>query len=145
MKFKRKKHVRMHGGQTHGWGAKKKRRGGGHRGGRGMGGTGKRADTKKPSIWNNAHYFGRVGFHSIRPGVYSVNLQYLEEHADSLVKKGTITKEGEFYIVNLHDLGYDKLVSKGRLTRKFKITCGVATERAIEKVKKASGDVTVAE
>jgi large subunit ribosomal protein L15 len=145
MRFKQKKNVRLKGGQTHGWGAKKKRRGAGHRGGRGMGGTGKRCDSKKPSIWKDAHYFGKVGFTSMRPAVLSVNLQFLDEHADTLVKKGMTKKEGEFYLVNLHDLGYDKLVSKGRVARKFKITCSAASERAIEKVKKAGGEVTVAQ
>ena len=50
---KRKKNVRQRGHKTHGWGEKKKHRGKGHQGGAGMAGTGKRADSKKPSIWKD--------------------------------------------------------------------------------------------
>ena len=61
---KRKKVVKYRGSHTHGGGAKKKRRGAGHRGGRGMAGSGKRADQKKPTIlklYGNS-YFGKKGF-----------------------------------------------------------------------------------
>ena len=49
---KRKKSSRMHGRKagTHGWGARKKHKKSGHRGGKGMAGTGKRADQKKTLI-----------------------------------------------------------------------------------------------
>ncbi len=47
-----KKNKRQRGLSSHGWGHKKKHRGAGNRGGKGMAGTGKRADTKKPSIIN---------------------------------------------------------------------------------------------
>ena len=47
---KRKKNSRMRGNTTHGYGSMKKNRGAGNRGGRGMAGSGKRADQKKPTI-----------------------------------------------------------------------------------------------
>ena len=48
----RKKSSRMHGKGmgTHGGGARKKRKGSGHRGGKGMSGSGKRADHKKTLV-----------------------------------------------------------------------------------------------
>ena len=47
MKLKRRHKVsRMHGRGTHGWGARKKHMGSGHRGGVGMAGTGKKAGQK---------------------------------------------------------------------------------------------------
>ena len=66
MKSKRKKVNKYRGSQTHGGGAKKKRRGAGNRGGRGMAGSGKRADQKKPSILKEYgnRYFGKRGFRS---------------------------------------------------------------------------------
>ena len=54
---KLKKKVKYRGSKTHGCGSMKKRRGAGHRGGRGAAGSGKRGDAKKPSIWNEK-YFG---------------------------------------------------------------------------------------
>ena len=59
---KRTKSSRDRGSKTHGCGSMKKRRGAGNRGGRGMAGTGKRADQNKPSIWKNKKYFGKYGF-----------------------------------------------------------------------------------
>src|SRR3989337_34726 len=65
---KRKKASRMHGrGQgTHGWGARKKHKKSGHRGGKGMAGSGKRADQKKTlvqKLYGN-DYFGKQGIPS---------------------------------------------------------------------------------
>ena len=50
MQNKVKKVRKFRGSHTHGYGSKKKHRGAGSRGGRGMAGSGKRADQKKPSI-----------------------------------------------------------------------------------------------
>jgi len=48
----KRKVQRYRGSKTHGSGSMKKRRGAGHRGGRGNAGSGKRGDAKKPSYWN---------------------------------------------------------------------------------------------
>ncbi|MDP1728874.1 MAG: 50S ribosomal protein L15, partial [archaeon] len=64
---KRQKSSRMRGAKTtHGFGAKKKHRGSGNRGGFGMAGSGKRADQKKPTIFKlyGSSYFGKHGFTS---------------------------------------------------------------------------------
>ena len=58
---KRKKISRYRGSMTHGGGSKKKRRGSGNRGGKGLAGSGKRSDSKKPSLWKEK-YFGKFGF-----------------------------------------------------------------------------------
>jgi len=65
---KRKKVVKYRGSHTHGGGAKKKRRGAGNRGGRGLAGSGKRAHHKKQLIFKlfGKDYFGKKGFYSIR-------------------------------------------------------------------------------
>ena len=58
---KRKKSSRYRGSHTHGRGFKKKARGKGHRGGKGMAGSGKRADHKKSlviKLYGNK-YFGK--------------------------------------------------------------------------------------
>ena len=145
MRFKRTKNVRMRASQTHGWGAKKKHRGAGHRGGRGHAGTGKRADQKKPSIWADHHYFGKFGFVSLQKKKKAVNLAYLEEKTESLLKEGAMKKVGDYYEVKLMELDYHKLLSKGKVTRKYRITCNAASPGAIEKVKAVGGEVIVAD
>ena len=139
---KRKKNTRQRGSKTHGWGAKKKHRGKGHQGGAGMAGTGKRADSKKPSIWKE-HYFGKYGFVSKTPKVKidAVNISYIEEHFDKLLSRNLVKKENGFYFIELDKLGFNKLLGDGRVSMKFKIKTPYASKAAIEKVKEAGGEV----
>lgn len=137
---KRKKLSRRRGHRTHGWGAAKKHRGAGNRGGRGMAGSGKRADQKKPSIIKEygTKYFGKKGFVSkIRKKVNAVNLSYVEKNL-SKFEKG---KDG--YNINLGKIGVNKLLGSGYVKNKLIITVDSASKRAIEKVKKTGGDVIV--
>lgn len=139
---KRKKNTRQRGSKTHGWGAKKKHRGQGHRGGRGMAGTGKRADSKKPSIWKT-DYFGKHGFISKTPKIKinPVNISFIEQHIDKYISNKLITKENGFYSLDLEKLGFNKLLGDGRVSTKFKIKTPYASKIAIEKIKEADGEI----
>ena len=141
---KRKKNERQRGHMTHGWGSKKKHRGKGHQGGAGMAGSGKRADSKKPSIWKDEHYFGKYGFISktTRVKMLPVNITYLEQHISKLLSSNLIKKENDFYIVELEKLGFNKLLGDGKVTMKFKIKTPYASKIAMEKVKEARGEIT---
>ena len=113
---KRKKNVRQRGSMTHGWGSKKKHRGAGNRGGKGLAGTGKRSDNKKPSIWNNK-YFGKYGFKSkSRKNIVATNILYLEQNLPALNSEKLISKENDFYSVDLEKIGFNKLLSKGKIS-----------------------------
>lgn len=130
---KRKKNVRFRGSHTHGWGAKKKHRGAGNRGGRGNAGTGKRADQKKPTILKlyGNKYFGKHGFYSLRKKKKAINLDTL-----SLILTKKPVKE-----INLNDLGYDKLLGKGKFDMAVSIRADSWTSKAEHKVKKAGGSL----
>ncbi len=140
---RRKKNSRQRGSKTHGWGAKKKHRGKGHQGGAGMAGTGKRADSKKPSIWKNKDYFGKHGFVSKTPKIKinPVNVSYLEEHINKFLSSNLVKKENGIYSVELEKLGYNKLLGDGKISAKFKIKTPYASKSAIEKIKEAGGEV----
>ncbi|MBI2654661.1 uL15 family ribosomal protein [Candidatus Woesearchaeota archaeon] len=140
---RRKKNTRQRGSKTHGWGAKKKHRGKGHQGGAGMAGSGKRADSKKPSLWKE-RYFGKFGFVSKTPKVKinPVNISYIEEHINKFVLEGLAKKENNVYSVELKKLGFNKLLGDGGVSMKFKITTPYASKTAVEKVKEAGGEVT---
>ena len=141
---KRKKNVRQRGHKTHGWGAKKKHRGKGHQGGAGMAGTGKRADSKKPSIWKDKDYFGKHGFVSKTPKIKinPVNVSYIEEHINKFISASLVKKENGVYSVELEKLGYNKLLGDGKVMAKFKIKTPYASKSAVEKIKQAGGEVT---
>ena len=127
---KRKKNSRLRGSKTHGWGAMKKHRGAGNRGGRGMAGTGKRADQKKPTIINTIglkNYFGKHGFKPQNKKESKViNVQDLN------------FKEQE---VNLDKLGYGKLTGKGLPNKKYIIHIKKFTQKAKEKIEKLGGEI----
>ena len=140
---KRKKNERQRGHKTHGWGAKKKHRGKGHHGGAGMAGTGKRADSKKPSIWKE-DYFGKHGFVSKTPKVKinAVNIGFIEQHLNKFVSNNIIKKDDGFYYLELEKIGFNKLLGDGRVSTKFKIKAHYASKSAIDKVKEAGGEIT---
>ncbi len=129
---KRKKFSRQRGRHTHGWGSKKKHRGAGNRGGKGMAGTGKRGDSIKTLIWKNKKYFGKYGFTSKSVvKINAVNIDYVEEKLSS--------KDGG--VIDLGKLGYNKLLGKGQIKNKLKIKVDMASAKAIDKIKKAGGEV----
>ncbi len=144
LRFKRKKVTKYRGSKTHGGGSMKKRRGAGNRGGRGMAGTGKRGDAKKPSVWANKKYFGKRGFKpQNKKTTKSCSLLYIEKSLPTLIKTELVKEESGMFVVDLATLGFDKLLSQGNITKKFKITAWQASAKTIEKVKAAGGEVIV--
>ncbi len=142
---KRTKDSRQRGSHTHGSGSMKKRRGAGNRGGRGNSGSGKRGDQKKPSFWKARRSLGKSGFTSKSrlPKINAIDIRTLEDSLPTLVKKGLVDDKGGLYVIDLAKLGYNKLLSAGKVTKKFDITVGFASAKAIEKIESAGGKVTV--
>jgi large subunit ribosomal protein L15 len=139
---RRKKNTRQRAGTTHGWGAMKKHRGAGHRGGRGNAGTGKRGDAKKPSYWKDLKRYGKHGFTS-KSVVESnpINVGHVASTVDRLVREGKAQK-GKAFTVDLNALGYDLLLGTGIVNVALDVTVGRATAKAVEKIEKAGGKVT---
>jgi len=119
---------------THGYGSMKKNRGAGNRGGRGMAGTGKRADQKKPTILKKygPSYFGKHGFNrpqSIVKKLKIINLSEINLKAE---------KKNNEYIFDASK--YDKVLGNGNLTKKIKITSKSFSKSALEKIEKSGGE-----
>ncbi len=141
---KRGKQSRYRGSHTHGFGSMKKHRGSGNKGGKGNAGSGKRADSKKPSFWKDKKYFGKYGFFPIQRKLIScVNFNELQLQLADLVEGKKATVVNHVYTINLTELGYDKLLATGKIGHKLHITVELASAKAIEKVKAAGGDVTL--
>ncbi|MFH1316106.1 MAG: uL15 family ribosomal protein [Candidatus Woesearchaeota archaeon] len=139
---KRKKNTRQRGSMTHGWGAKKKHRGSGNRGGKGNAGTGKRGDQNKPSIWENP-YFGKIGFGTKKKGKKEkgISIRKIEQTLERLTKEGSAVKKGDGFEINLEKAGYDKLLSQGKANQKYIIHVKSASKKSIDKIKEKKGDV----
>ena len=142
---KRKKSTRMHGHGmgTHGGGARKKRKGSGHRGGTGMAGTGKRADQKKTlvlKLYGN-NYFGKQGITSRgtkRDIRKRINLKEIISKIEVYIKKGLAKETTKGIEINLENY---KILGDGEVKKKLIIKAKEASASAIEKVKKAGGEI----
>jgi len=137
---KRKKVSRMHGRKmgTHGRGARKKGKGSGHRGGKGMAGTGKRADQKKTLITKlyGHGYFGKKGVtskSSKKDKRKRINLGMIQNNLEKLGKK-----VGNKWEVSLEDY---KILGEGEIKEKVVIKAKEASMSAIEKIKKSGGEL----
>ncbi|MCK4553106.1 uL15 family ribosomal protein [Candidatus Pacearchaeota archaeon] len=137
---KRKKSSRMHGKNmgTHGRGARKKAQGSGHRGGKGMSGSGKRADHKKTLVTKlyGHKYFGKQGVTSRgtkRDKENRINLQQIELNLEKYGKKNKDSWE-----INLKKY---KILGTGEVKTKLIIYAKSASKSAMEKVKKSGGEI----
>lgn len=121
----------MHGRRTCGYSAKL-HKGSGNKGGKGMAGTGKRADQKKTlviKLYGNK-YFGKQGITSKKTAKKKrkfVNLENIEKKFSA----------GEI------DLSEYKVLGNGEISKKFVIKAKAASASAIEKIKKAGGEIII--
>lgn len=136
---KTKKVKKQHGRNmgTHGTGARKNKRGAGNKGGRGLGGSGKRADHHKTLIikkYGNK-YFGRMGVTSARSAkdkTKKINLRDIQEKINTLGKK---TAKG--FEINLKEY---KVLGNGKLKDKLIITADSFSQKAKKEIEKAGGE-----
>jgi len=139
---KRRKSSRMHGrGRgSHSWGERKKHKKKGHRGGKGMSGTGKRADQKKTlviKLFGN-DYFGKQGITSKktqRDKRKRINLETIENNLSTYGEKS-----GDKWEINLEDY---KILGTGEIKNKLIIKAKEASQSAIDKVKKVGGEIQI--
>lgn len=127
---KRNKKSRARGDRTLGW-AMKKHKGSGNRGGKGMAGTGKRADQRKTWVIKYQFpYFGKQGFtsRSTKKRINKVmNLRDINERY----------KSGEI------DLSEYKILGEGEINKKFIIKARSVSKSAREKIEKAGGKIII--
>lgn len=140
----RKKNSRQRGSWTHGHGEKKKRRGAGHRGGRGNAGSGKRGDAKKPRYWKLKKFVGKSGFtNPTTVKVNAITIATLQASVLELVASGNASKKGTGFVVDCTKLGIDKLLGTGIPRFALEVTVLSATPGAIKKIEAAGGKVIV--
>lgn len=139
---KRKKPSRAkgRGRGTHGTGGRKNKRKSGNKGGKGMSGSGKRADQKKTLVIKlyGHKYFGKQGVTSKstkRDTRQRINLQQIELNLEKYSEK-----KGDIFEI---DLSRYKILGEGEVKHKLVIKAKEASKSAIEKVKKAGGEIQI--
>ncbi|MBT4166300.1 50S ribosomal protein L15 [archaeon] len=137
---KKKKSVRLRGTNSGGHGSRKKWKGKGHHGGKGMAGTGKRADHKKSLVikkYGNK-YFGLQGETSrgtLRRKLKVINLGQIQRNFDSLMKK--------FGDKGVLDLSKYKILGNGILKEKVNVKALEFSSKAKEGIEKVGGSVVL--
>lgn len=130
MKFKKRaKTSRLRGSRTGFGGFRQKRKGHGNTGGRGMAGSGKRADHKKQKILESVkgEYFGKKGFTSRKS----------ERRKNKVINLDQVRERFEGDKIELK--GY-KILGKGEGFRGV-IVAAAASKTAVEKMEKAGGSI----
>jgi large subunit ribosomal protein L15 len=123
-----KKNRKWRGRNSRGWGMKKKRRGGGSRGGRGFSGMHKHRFSMVVS--KQPEWYGKKGFHSIKP-------------RDKTINVGDLIKIAKGTEIDLKALGYDKLLARGHINKAYTVKAVRFTEKAKTKIEKAGGKIIV--
>ncbi len=130
------------GHRTHGYGAGKKHRGKGNKGGKGY------AWDKHLWVWSLKYdpgHFGKCGFHT--PGQVAnrpetANVGLLDAMAEKLVAEKLASMRGASVEIDCAKLGIGKVLGSGKVTRPLILTnCTSFTESAKEKVESAGGSI----
>lgn len=139
----KKKSSKMRGSREHGRG-RKKGRGAGLRGGRGNANS---SGAKKVHFFKKyGHaYFGKHGFKRPEESVKDVRAVNVGDIARLLpeleAEDGIVSYDGDVAVVDLQAAGFDKLLGGGHVNRAFKVTVEEHTDKALEKLEAAGGEV----
>jgi len=137
---KRKKITKMRGSRTVGGGSSKKRRGAGHRGGRGQAGGHKHHWTW--IVKYDPEHFGKRGFKRPKKLIKdqkAINLGEIQEKLPKLIEEGIAKKEKNITILDLTSIGCEKVLSQGKVTEPLHIKAREFSAKAEEKIKEAGG------
>ena len=137
MPHKLRKTRKRRGSRTQGWG-----RVGQHRR---TGSKGRRNPGRHKALWSyvikyEPDYFGKHGFtspKSLRQKTRVINVGTLE----GMAGKFSVEKEEGKSFIDLESLGYTKLLGAGKITKRLTVKVASCSATAVEKVKKAGGQV----
>ena len=137
------KRSKYRGSRTCGGGTHKNRRGAGNRGGRGRAGI-------------NAHHFvkwykemggpvfGKNGFsNSSQTSVSVMDVGIIDQIVPSLLAQGIAKNEGDVIVINITDIGIDKVLGSGKVTKKLNISAQAFSESAKVKIEKMGGKAQI--
>ena len=131
---RKKKFRKFRGKRTYGYGCHKKHRGGGSRGGRGKAGGHKHKWSYV--VKYEPERFGKYGFKrptAVKRKIRAININELVKIAEQ--------KEKGKSKINLTELGYDKLLGKGKISRPLTVEVASFSKIAAQKLEKAGGKI----
>lgn len=149
MKRKQKKTKKLRGSRTCGGGNAKKRRGAGHRGGRGLAGGGKNKKTKADKVrMQFPDHIGKRGFKRPQKVITekgTINVQDLDQNIEFYLEQGFAEQKGDTITVDVEPLGVAKVLGKGKVTRKLEVKAPGFSESAVRKIEEMGGAANATE
>ncbi len=142
---KRRKIRTKRGSRSCGGGNVKKRKGGGHRGGRGLAGGGKNKKTKADMVRQKyPNHFGKRGFkrpQAVTKKGKTINVQELDQRINTYIEQGIAHKKGDVITVHVGKIGVTKVLGAGKITRKLNVYAPQFSKVAVQKIEKAGGKI----
>ncbi|MFB6174873.1 MAG: uL15m family ribosomal protein [Candidatus Nanohalobium sp.] len=130
---------------SHGYGSSKKNRGAGSRGGRGKAGSGKKASHNRMTK-EGLKEMGEHGFTPFEENEQNgLNLRDIDQRIEELVEAGLAEEKDGRFIVDLSDLGYEKVLGTGKLTKEIEIHAESFSDSAQRKIEESDGEAVVEE
>lgn len=138
---KTRKICKLRGSRTVAGGCSKKRRGAGNRGGKGLAGGHKHHWSWMVKF--DPKHFGKYGFK--RPQGASqvfnpVNVDFLDENSEKLLSQGIAIEEDNKIIIDVTELGYNKVLGKGKINKALTIKAPQFSKSAVSKIENAGGE-----
>jgi len=127
---------KLRGSRTHGWGIQAQHRR------KGKGGRGKAGIHTYKWAPPTPKYLGKRGFMSVEKlgEVTTINVGELDELVATLAPKDLTKEEGKERI-NLSELGYDKLLGRGKISKPMIVAARFVSKLAKRKVEEIGGRV----
>lgn len=137
----KKRVKRIRGTRTCGGGSHKKRRGKGSRGGVGNAGAHSHHVVRslKRGIIKGIH----ISLQHNRHDEKVLNIGKLEEMLEDLIREGTAEEKAEGIYLDVSEIGIQKILGKGKVTKKLMLTANAVTETAKAKIESAGGTVSI--
>ncbi len=73
--------------------------------------------------------------------INAITIKSIEQMIPSWVNAKLAEEKGGIFEINLEKLGYNKLLSNGKVSKKLKITTPYASASAVEKINAAGGEI----
>jgi large subunit ribosomal protein L15 len=137
---KTKKIRKLRGSRSVGGGCTKKRRGAGHRGGRGNAGLNKHHKTWM--VINDPKHFGKYGFTRPTKTIQQfkpINLLDIDNNIEKYLADNVAVEEDGQIVLDVTQLGYNKVLAKGSLSTSLVIKSPKFSKGAIEKIEEVGG------
>jgi large subunit ribosomal protein L15 len=133
---------KMRGSRTHGYGQVGQHRSGGGRGGHGKAGYDKHKWTYvlkyDPTYWEKK---GFVSAKTLGRKATIINVRELDELADKLESEKKLEKKEKKIFLDLEELGYDKLLGRGEISKPMLVKVASYSEVASRKLEEAGGQI----